>query len=84
MNKDFKFMAEKLLGTCYKRYLHTQVKSKYHRMGKVYNAWKKLINHTGFSWNFENNMPTCPDDVWKDDCKVQSDSANLFLFTFFC
>lgn len=83
-NKDFKFMAEKLFGMCYKRYLYTQVKSKYHRMGKVYNALKKMINHIGFAWNFETNTPTCPDNVWKDYCKVHSYSTNFFIFTFFC
>ena len=30
--RDFKVMSEKILGTCYKRYVATQIKSKYHRM----------------------------------------------------
>ena len=46
--RDFKVMSEKILGTCYKRYVATQIKSKYHRMRVVYPKFKKLINHTGF------------------------------------
>ena len=70
--RDFKVMAEKLLGQYTKRYRHTQVKSKYHRMRIVYGKFKKLINHTIFGWDFDNNMPTCDKDVWFDYCKVVS------------
>ena len=70
--KDFKLMSEKLLGTCYKRFLPSQVNLKYFRMQKVYNVFKKLVNHTGFGGDFETNTPTCPDDVWKEYCKVYS------------
>ena len=52
-NKDYKLIFEKLLGTFYKRFIPTQVKSKYFRMGKVYNWFQKLVNHIGFGWDFE-------------------------------
>ena len=78
--RDFKVMSKKILGTCYKRYAPTQVKSKYHRMRVVYAKFKKLINHTGFGWDFENNMPMCDNDVGIDYCKVLFYSINLFLF----
>ncbi|KAL5559848.1 hypothetical protein UlMin_036059 [Ulmus minor] len=68
--RDFKVMSENILGTCYKRYVATQIKSKYHRMRVVYAKFKKLINHTSFSWDFDNNTPTCPNDVWSDYCKA--------------
>ena len=55
--KDFKVMAVKLLGPCAKRYLPAQVKSKYHRMRIIYGKFKKLINHTGFGWDFDTNVP---------------------------
>ena len=70
--KDFKVMAVKLLGPCAKRYLPAQVKSKYHRMRIIYGKFKKLINHTGFGWDFDNNTPMCDTDVWDDYCKVQT------------
>ncbi|KAL5572895.1 hypothetical protein UlMin_022492 [Ulmus minor] len=68
--KDFKVMAEKLLGPCAKRYRGAQVKSKYHRMRIIYGKFKKLINHTGFGWDFENNTPLCDKDIWDDYCKA--------------
>ena len=70
--RDFKVMSKKILGTCYKRYVATQIKSKYFRMCKIYNTFKKLINHTGFRWDFESNTSTCPADVWQEYCKVIS------------
>ena len=70
--KDVKVIAKNILGICYKRYALTQIKSKYFRMGKIYNTFKKLINHTGFRWDFESNTSTCPADVWQEYCKVIS------------
>ena len=70
--KGFKVMAVKLLGPCAKRYLPAQVKSKYHRMRIIYGKFKKLINHTGFGWDFDSNIPICDTDVWDDYCKVQT------------
>ena len=78
--RDFKVLAEKLLGPCVKRFRATQVKSKYHRMHVVYGKFKKLINHTGFGWDFDNNTPIYDKDVWVDYCKVLSYSINMFLF----
>ena len=78
--KYFKVMAEKLLGPCAKRYRSAQVKSKYHRMRIIYGKFKKLINHTGFGWDFENNTPLCDKDVWDDYCKVQSYYISYFCF----
>ena len=46
--RDFKVMSEKILGTCYKRYAPTQIRSKYHRMRVVYAKFRKLINHASF------------------------------------
>lgn len=69
--KDFKAMSSKLLGVCYKRYSGSQIKTKYHRMRVIYGKWKKLINHTGFGWDFDNNTPVCEKDVWEDYCKVE-------------
>ena len=43
--RDFKVLAEKLLGPCTKRFRASQAKSKYHRMRVVYG--KKLIYHNG-------------------------------------
>ncbi|KAL5580585.1 hypothetical protein UlMin_013027 [Ulmus minor] len=68
--KDFKVMSEKILGTCYKRYAPTQVKSKYHTMRIVYAKFKKLVNHTSFGWEFDNNTLTCPNNVWSNYYKV--------------
>ncbi|KAL5578065.1 hypothetical protein UlMin_019764 [Ulmus minor] len=70
-------MSEKLLGTCYKRFLPSQVNLKYFRMQKVYNVFKKLVNHTGFGWDFETNTPTCPDDVWKEYCKANPGASKF-------
>ena len=39
--RDFKVMAEKLLGPCTKKYHVTQVKYKYHRIRIVYGKFKK-------------------------------------------
>ena len=64
--RDFKFLFEKLFGTCFKRFRTTQVKSKYHRMHIVYGKFKKLINYIGFGWDFDNNTPTYDKDVWFD------------------
>ena len=47
-----------------------------------YNVFMKLLNHTGFGWDFTSSMPTCPDDVWKEYCKVFYDSLNLFNWFF--
>ncbi|KAL5544234.1 hypothetical protein UlMin_008018 [Ulmus minor] len=68
--KDFKVMAVKLLGSCAKLYRPAQVKSKYHRMRIIYGKFKKLINHTGFGWDFDNNTPMCDTNVWDDYCKA--------------
>ncbi len=68
--KNFKAMAPKLVGMCYRRYSGSQIKTKYHRMRTIYGKWKKLINHTGFGWDFDNNTPVCDDDIWSDYCKV--------------
>ncbi|KAL5582905.1 hypothetical protein UlMin_015347 [Ulmus minor] len=68
--KYFKVMSEKILGTCYKKCASTQVKSKYHRMRIVYAKFKKLVNHTSFGWEFDNNTLTCPNNVWSDYYKV--------------
>ena len=78
--RDFKVLAEKLLGPCVKRFRATQVKSKYHRMHDVYGKFKKLIDHTGFGWDFDNNTPNCDKDVWTDYCKVVFYSISLFHF----
>ena len=78
--KDFMVMAEKLLGPCAKRYRPVKVKSKYHRMRIIYGKFKKLINHTGFRWDFKNSTSMCDIDVWADYCKVLSYSIKLFLF----
>ncbi|KAL5574034.1 hypothetical protein UlMin_023631 [Ulmus minor] len=77
--RDFKVMSEKILGTCHKRYVATQIKSKYHRMRIVYAKFKKLINHTSFGWDFDNNTPTCPNDVWSNYCKANP-GANMFKY----
>ena len=78
--KDFKMMAEKLLGPCAKQYRGTQVKSKYHRIRIIYGKFKKLINHTRFGWDFENNTHMCDKDVWADYCKVQSYYISYLCF----
>ncbi|KAL5539254.1 hypothetical protein UlMin_044840 [Ulmus minor] len=77
--RDFKVMSEKILDTYYKRYDMTQIKSKYHRMRVIYAKFKKLINHTGFGWDFDNNTPTCPNGVWSEYCKTNP-GANKFKY----
>ena len=74
-NKDFKIMAEKLLRTCHRRYLPGQLKSKYHRLARVYNKYKKLVNHIGLCWDVENNMPLCSVEVWKHYYEVRCYSS---------
>ncbi|KAL5571296.1 hypothetical protein UlMin_020893 [Ulmus minor] len=77
--RDFKVMFEKILDICYKRYDATQIKSKYHRMHVVYAKFKKLINHTSFGWDFDNNTSTYPNDVWSEYCKANP-RANKFKY----
>ena len=47
-----------------------QIKTKYHRQRLIYAKWKKLLNQTGFGWDFDNNTPVCDKDTWTDYCKV--------------
>lgn len=68
--RDFRPMAPKLFAMCYRRYSGGQIKTKYHRQRLIYAKWKKLLNQTGFGWDFDNNTPVCDKDTWTDYCKV--------------
>ncbi|XP_031269836.1 L10-interacting MYB domain-containing protein-like [Pistacia vera] len=56
----------------------TQLASKYFRLRKVYQAWRKLIQHTGFGWDHESQTPTCPIQVWQEYIKQNPQAQQFF------
>ncbi|XP_031270294.1 uncharacterized protein LOC116128676 [Pistacia vera] len=57
---DYQEMLEDLSSVARRRLNVTQLTSKYFRLRRVYQAWRKLLQHTGFGWDHELQSPTCP------------------------
>ncbi|XP_031262270.1 L10-interacting MYB domain-containing protein-like [Pistacia vera] len=47
----------------------TQLTSKYFCLQRVYQAWRKLLQHMGFRWDHGSQSPTCPVEVWEEYVK---------------
>ncbi|XP_031272020.1 uncharacterized protein LOC116130405 [Pistacia vera] len=56
----------------------TQLASKYFHLRKVYQAWRKLFQHTGFGWDHESQTPTCPLQVWQEYIKQNPHAQQFF------
>ncbi|XP_031277073.1 uncharacterized protein LOC116135497 [Pistacia vera] len=74
---DYQEMLDDLSSVAGRRINVTQVTSKYFRLRRVYQAWRKLLQHTRFGWDHESQGPTCPVEVWQEYAK-QNPQAQQF------
>ncbi|XP_031266816.1 uncharacterized protein LOC116125229 [Pistacia vera] len=57
---DYQEMLDDISLVAGRRLNVTQLTSKFFRLRRVYQAWRKLLQHTGFGWDHESQSPTCP------------------------
>ncbi|KAJ0098904.1 hypothetical protein Patl1_21246 [Pistacia atlantica] len=75
---EYKIISDKLWTKIRKKIEVDQLSSKYFRLRAVYNSWRALLQHRGFSWDHESQTPTCSKDIWQDYLK-QNPRAKNFL-----
>ena len=56
-------------------YNKQQLQSEYNIMKKQYGIMSTIRNNSGFGWDNENNVPTAPENVWKEYLRKNSESA---------
>ncbi|KAL5548072.1 hypothetical protein UlMin_003303 [Ulmus minor] len=67
---DWEPLSTRLEGKLGKKYDQDQLKTKYTRMRKEYNAFRALIRHTGVGWDWEKETISCSEEFWNDYIKT--------------
>ncbi|XP_031253262.1 uncharacterized protein LOC116111207 [Pistacia vera] len=66
---DYQAMLDGISSVAGRRLNVTQLASRFFRLRKTYQAWRKLLQHTGFRWDHESQSPTYPVKVWQEYVK---------------